>query len=566
MPYVTELSDSNQLNPNNLFQGMADNIAYFRKKRDERVTALNDLKNNLEAKGIADKVTGTVDEDGRVSFDTSKEYAQSAGVAPGSKQSRSLADAMAYGVAKNADLTHRGTGVTQTVEDKTAESTKKAQELYAQVQPQTDETTQATEAAARNAAGMASDIANGTGLPHRTPDLPPPQNPAPLVNAVTDGVLKLRGEGQQAPIAAPIVPKNEEEAAILNATKNAVGKLEPSQQAPVQQIAPTQTAPAQTETPSTQAPGNKATVRTGSAQGASTNDSASAQVEHVTPGGSMKVTLPTSITTKTVDPTFVDDIQSSVRDLSLQAAFSQTLHQAAGAVDAGGMANHYNAMAKQRADDLENYAKLMSAAGTTQEMKTHEFEGKSNDKKTSARVARGEGTKVSNTSNVTGNKTDTGSKNNAGDGLTDIKLPSGTSLKYELKNNRGILLGGIVPYKDVQDMVHHMGIGTKESKQDLGNGVFRYTYRNPKTGDQFSITRSPDGIEYSDLTGDLGVGTLSSLTGNAMGVSKIGSSTGNTDDKKSENSANINNTIANTRNTQVQTIGKITESKKDKDK
>lgn len=404
MPYVTELSDSPK-QYDLLLRNLSENVAHFRKQRQLQTQTLNDQQALLDSKGLSDKVQTHVDQDGNVSYKLTDSEADKQGLTNQPDVAQSMARRLLFRTQKE-DLSRQGTGTTVTTEDLTQKGNDMASDMAKNL-VNTASDNPALKAQQAKVAQL-SDIALDAVKSQvgRTDDTTPPGNTQPELPM--DEATKAAEEAKRINSGAP------QQTAPADATSDGVGNLFQDRHAAGQQsslgvsmpASGQTTAPSTTTSPTTTPPNNgktgqSTTLGAGASQSNGTSTGASLKA-----GGSkidQQINVPVQKITTKVDPTFKDEIQTSLKDLAFQAAFMRTIHQATGAEDHGGNADMFDNLYKQRVADLNKYNELMSNAGTKEELKTDKVNVKIDTPETSAELRSNE--RATNVVNVRGGST-----------------------------------------------------------------------------------------------------------------------------------------------------------------
>lgn len=316
MPYVQQLSIDNGLNPNNLYNGLAETIANFRKVRASRVAAMNMLQQDATATGKDKNMTVSLDEDNRLHVSQNGEETPEALKAY-------------YGMDKK-DLTVKGKGNSSTA----VIDVNKTKALA-------DNAMDATSRGFNPGRDVANFLAQRI-----TTDLKVPYNKDASVigktpTTSTATVADAQREGIAQGVAAlPEVTANNTEA--LRERQSNSGTTAPPGATP------------------------RSSVSSGVSSGASVGESQSQSygVEGKFKEGNAKVD-PVVKTTSSVDNSFTDELQQSYGDLMHNSAVADALSVAAGNQPGSNLNNVYAQKAAQRLYDLKQRDALINANGTS---------------------------------------------------------------------------------------------------------------------------------------------------------------------------------------------------------
>lgn len=523
MPYVQELSKGEGV-PSEFFNNMGENIAYFRKRRLERQTAVNQLKDSLQSRGLAGSVYGSVDEDGAVNFNLTKNAREQSGASV--QEGQKLAERAAYGLQENDMSVDEGPNTTTTVSNADAAS-KQIEDQRTKLNNEVDKTSYNAGLVAQQAAlGLASRAANLKLAPLEAPQLPV-QDAIDLNNGINPAKQDAQlpaNQGHVYPAGIPLQYPPPETGPVQQT-------VTPTAQAPAEQ----QAAPAQQQQ---QAPNPDAPNTKGSAKAsASTKEAVNFSVDGTSDAGSTEKAVKVSTTTTEKKKQWKDDIRADQRELMARAAMSHAINQATGATDSGSMADGFQQLAKQRAADVAGYNEMVSKTGKTSvdDVKMVKIEGQKLKASGSGSVNMGNNV----TTNVSaGNIKNGGDASDETKGYSQIKTPSGSVLKGKVEGDRLIINGGQMSATDLQGYLAAMSPKSRVpvSKQKIvgpdKQEYWQYNYKDAATGSFISAIRSPDGNSFTSVKMNVSQGVSSQATAGAEGINKLGSRADNVDSQR----------------------------------
>lgn len=352
MPYVQDISPSGAPVGESMIGTLAANLDRYQKARDERTRQINTINTALAQRGLQDKVTGTVDANGKMNFNLKGSGNESDTAAweianrlyqddktrirSGTKMSRedvsdkavSQIKDMAEDQRKNVDT--RAYNITVAQQQKVP--TPYGQLIGGNNNATTTNNLQAGIAAAgqlqsQNPMNSSGNTQSAAPVPSST--VLTPNTPSQTIGTQQQGALLSPSTGQ------PIVTAGSAAQSATNAPSATSGATASN---------------AAATPPTTQT--NSQKVSSGQSEGANYVLKGSYKT------GDVEADLPTSVVTTTVDNSFVDSIKTDIDKLM----FASAMQSAIGNTD---QAANFAKLAEKRHADMAKYTELLNSSGTS---------------------------------------------------------------------------------------------------------------------------------------------------------------------------------------------------------
>jgi len=442
MPYVSELSNSGGIDPNQLYNGMAQNISYFRQKRDQRVNAINEMKQQLANQGLADQVNVTIDENNAMNADLTTKAKGTAGLDPNSNYEAQANDVL-YN-SGGADLSREGAGKNTAVQDLSGYS---AQRLMAMRQGLANTTDTRGYNQALNVQNEVNKMLPIQDAMNKARENNINTAPDTGGSTAVQDQKKLADQNKSA-VKDMIQPSVD--------AANALGDNAAKNSAPAQTTDPTNTQvpPAPVQEGKDAKPGTKPPAPTkqsanekiqnesgGSVtQANGVNDSIGLKSEGKYNQGEIETSMAQKKTITSVDPTYKDELKQDLRKLGFQRSLAGIMHNTlGGATDRGAAEMQFAQDYETRLKQLEQYNTLMNTRGVTENIDYDKAKIKGAEGEAKGEIRQNENAHSSTT--ITSNLSSTSSGNHATSGPDNGKA-AGTPVHVQVGgvDTRGVVL------------------------------------------------------------------------------------------------------------------------------
>lgn len=497
MPYITDISGGNNYNTDIqvLTGNMARNIEYFRQQKDRRVAAMNAMQAELGARGLADKVKISIDEDNRMSTGLTDSYKDNQGMIGASTPNleSSIANNLLYDTS-GADYSKKGRGAVQTMEDRSHEASDMITKQRQNMMNATDTTAY--------------------------------DNTVKLQNvALTEGVNRLREvdgklNGQNS--TASNVASN-----LATATEQAKDAAKAASETTVDQAnalghgaATTQT-PSATTTGTAPATGSKDKVSIGAGAKEGVKEKQQLKLSGEYDAGTTEMSVPKSVTREIYDPIVRDEEKTDPNKLLFVSSLASSIDKLGGGSGEGGFAQNMRLMYQNRVNNIAAYQQELQKASDKTKIDYEKIKIEAPKAKATAQI--GSDVSQNTTIDVKGS-TMTANQGNSADNpnntLSELHLSKSNLQGNYDANGHYKVNGGQLHGDDWTAGKLALGHNVKETSIKNADGTTTYILKS-KFGTMTGTRQTDD--SYSDIQVDMTRGAAGAWSKGNIGQAKIGS-------------------------------------------
>lgn len=456
MPIINEISSGQGIDPNRLLDGMAQNIAYFRERRNQRAAMINAQQQALTNAGLDKSVQATIDENNVIHNNLNKETAERAGIS-NPNESANAANRMVYDSSADKLLNNDGKGTSITEQDLTKSANEQMNQQAQNMEAQADK--RGYNALVDKQAEMLPNVPYQLGDPSLGLPPVPGVTQEPIADKIANALSQRRAAQQQTPglppdatpYGATVDPnaqglENNFASQVLKSqpvpaqpnTAQQAQDLANNQAQQAQQFADSHPSTTTTTNPdgststTTQTPGTKWRGGVAHSEGSGQRQSIRTEFENEYKAGERQVPVAIKKTTTEFDPVLHDEIRQDYTKLMRQANLAGIMGNTTGA-------QTFASMAKARLEQIAEYEKEMSLRGKKENVEVKDLKVQGSTGKQSIKIGVNEGTnvQVTNSSNALGAVSSTGDNQASKTESGEINLPGGEKLQAKVNAKTG---------------------------------------------------------------------------------------------------------------------------------